>query len=107
MKYKFFLFKIIISFALLFYLYENNYLNTYFSKFFEKKFAILFFVALSVFAIFIASLRWWFVLKIYNYNLDFYDIFKITYIGNFFNTFLSDSIIVCDFILYFCIAFAE
>ena len=95
LKFYFFLIcKVLFVLLLIYYLFSNNFID--FKNIFLKfKFNIYtFFAVLSLFLItfFLASLRWYLLLKSIKFKINFKKIFEVIYISNFFNTILLGGI---------------
>lgn len=84
------IFKFILLFIIFYYLYKNSYIN--FQNLLGTTFAnikiIILISLIGILTIFLANFRWLIILKIFNFNFKFWEIFKITYIGIFFNNVL-------------------
>ena len=92
-KLKFFLiifFKIFIVSILIYYLLSNNFINfrTILIKLRFDLLTFLIIVTLFFSTFFLASLRWYLLLKSINFKINLKKIFEVIYISNFFNTIL-------------------
>ena len=80
------IFKFTFLFIIFYYLYKNSYIN--FQNLIDTIFAnikiIILISLIGILTIFLANFRWLIILKIFNFNFKFWEIFKITYIGIFF-----------------------
>jgi glycosyltransferase 2 family protein len=83
-------FKIIVFLILILYLVSNETikLDILFNNLFLQYQIILISILLIFISILIGSFRWYLILKIFKFNINYYKVFKITYIGNFFNSLL-------------------
>lgn len=80
-------FKIVISLLLISYLIfdESIKLSLLLDSFFLFKVELLMLILIIFFTILIGAYRWYLILKVFNFDISLYKVFKITYIGNFFN----------------------
>ena len=86
--------KLLFILSIFYYLFKNEYINIeeLITIDLGKNFFIIFLTLLLISSTyFLGALRWWLILKSFNYKLDLLYILKITYIGAFFNNVLFGS----------------
>ena len=86
--------KLLFILSIFYYLFKNEYINIeeLITIDLSKNFFIIFLTLLLISSTyFLGALRWWLILKSFNYKLDLLYILKITYIGAFFNNVLFGS----------------
>jgi len=83
-------FKIFISLLLISYLIfdESIQLSLLFNSSFLHDGKILILILIIFLTIIIGAYRWYLILKVFKFDISLYKVFKITYIGNFFNNLL-------------------
>jgi uncharacterized membrane protein YbhN (UPF0104 family) len=83
-------FKIIISLLLISYLIfdESIKLSLLFDDFFLYNGKLLILILIIFLTIIIGACRWYLILKVLKFDVSLYKVFKITYIGSFFNDLL-------------------
>jgi uncharacterized protein (TIRG00374 family) len=86
--------KFFLIIGLFYYLFKTEYIdikNLIKINFIENFFIIILIILIISFTYFLGALRWWLILKSFDYKLNFLYILKITYIGSFFNNVLFGS----------------
>jgi glycosyltransferase 2 family protein len=83
-------FKIVISLVLISYLIfdESIKLSLLFNSLFLHNGKLLILILIIFLTIIIGAYRWYLILKVFKFDISLYKVFKITYIGNFFNNLL-------------------
>ena len=83
-------FKIVISLLLISYLIfdESIKLSLLFDSFFLYDEKLLILILIIFLTVIIGAYRWYLILKVFKFDISLYKVFKITYIGNFFNNLL-------------------
>jgi glycosyltransferase 2 family protein len=84
------IFKIIFLLVIFYYLYQNSYINfkNLSNTVFDNMELIILISLIGIVTIFFANLRWLIILRLFKFDFKFWEIFKITYIGIFFNNIL-------------------
>ena len=86
--------KFIVVLGVFYYLFKTEYINIeeLVAIDLSNKFLIIFLIIfLCASTYFLGALRWWLILKTFNYKVDLLYILKITYVGAFFNNVLFGS----------------
>lgn len=84
------IFKIIFLLVIFYYLHQNSYINfqNLVDTVFNNKGMIMLMSLIGLITILLANLRWFIILRMLKFDFKFWQIFKITYIGIFFNNIL-------------------
>lgn len=85
-----FFFKIIVIFSLFFYLIQNDFidLNILILNRSSQYLFLILLIFLSTITILISALRWYIIMKTFEFKINFKNVIFITYIGTIFNNFL-------------------